>query len=111
MLKYWLALFAAVILSAFSQMLLKHGAKNGHTDFLRQYLDPWVIGGYFLLALSAVLVVFAHRGVEYKNVPVIESLGFPLVMLLGRVFFGEKLNKNKIIGVCMILAGVLVYYL
>ena len=111
MLKHWIALFAAVILSAFSQMLLKRGAKNKHTGFLRQYLDPWVIGGYILLALSAVLVIFAHRGVEYKNVPVIESLGFPLVMLLGKFFFGEKLNKSKILGVGLILAGVIVYYL
>ncbi len=109
--KYWLAMFGAVALSAMSQMLLKKAAKTDYSSPVREYLNVWVIGGYGLLVLSMLSVVFACRGLEMKNVPVIESLGFPLVMLLGRVFYGEKLTKNKLIGMGLIMLGVAVFYL
>ena len=111
MLKYWLAMFGAVALSAASQMLLKKAAKTSYTSALREYLNVWVIGGYGLLALSMLSVIFACRGLEVKNVPVIESLGFPLVMLLGRLIYGERLTKNKLLGMGLIMLGVAVYYL
>ena len=38
-------------------------------------------------------------------------LFFPLVMLLGRVFYGERLTKNKVIGMGVIMLGVAVFYL
>ena len=111
MLKYWIALFAAVVLSSFSQMLLKKAAQIKYENVIKEYLNPWVISGYFLLAASTICVIFAFKGVDFKNGPVIESLGFPMVMILGRIFFGEKLTRNKIIGMALIMAGVLIYYI
>ena len=109
--KYWLAMFGAVALSAASQMLLKRAAKTAYSSPIREYINDWVVGGYGLLVLSMLSVVFACRGLEMKNVPVIEALGFPLVMLLGRIFYGEKLTKNKLIGMGLIMLGVAVFYL
>ena len=111
MIKYWLAMFGAVALSAASQMLLKKAAKTDYPNPVREYLNVWVIGGYGLLVLSMLSVVYACRGLEMKNVPVIEALGFPLVMVLGRIFYGEKLTKNKLIGMGLIMLGVAVFYL
>lgn len=111
MLKYWIALFGAVLLSSVSQMLLKKAAKTSYKSIIREYLNPWVISGYFLLAASTICVIFAFRGVDFKNGPVIESLGFPLVMLLGRIFYKEKLSRNKLIGMGLIMLGVIVYYI
>ena len=109
--KYYLAMFGAVALSAASQMLLKKAAKTAYASPIREYLNVLVIGGYGLLVLSMLSVVFACRGLEMKNVPVIEALGFPLVMVLGRIFYGEKLTKNKLIGMGLIMLGVAVFYL
>lgn len=111
MLKYWLALFGAVILSSFSQMLLKRAAKTEYKNIVKEYLNPWVISGYFLLAASTICVIFAFKGVDFKNGPVIESLGFPLVMILGRIFYGEKLTRNKLTGMALIMLGVLIFYI
>ena len=111
MLKYWIALFAAVVLSSFSQMLLKKAAQIKYENVIKEYLNPWVISGYFLLAASTICVIFAFKGVDFKNGPVIESLGFPLVMLLGRLFYREKLTKNKLIGMGLIMLGVVIYYI
>ena len=93
MLEHWLALFGAVLLSSVSQMLLKKSAGKEHKSVIFEYLNPWVISGYFLLAASTICVIFAFKGVDFKNGPVIESLGFPLVMILGRIFYGEKLTN------------------
>lgn len=111
MLKHWLSLFGAVLLSSVSQMLLKKAAGIQYKNHIREYLNPWVIGGYSLLVLSTLCVIYAFTGVEFKNGPVIESLGFPLVMIFGRIFFGEKLTKNRLLGMGLIILGVAVYYL
>ncbi len=111
MLKYWLALIGAVLLSSISQMLLKKAAKKEYVNVVREYLNPWVISGYLLLAVSTICVIFAFKGVDFKNGPVIESLGFPLVMVLGRIFYGERLTRNKLIGMGLIMLGIVVYYI
>mgnify|MGYP005788118093 FL=1 len=63
-----------------------------------------------MMVLSTLLTVFAYRGVDYKNGPVIDSVGFLLVMIWSRIFFGEKITKRKVIGNILILAGILVFY-
>ena len=108
---YVLAMLGAVCLSAASQMLLKKAARITWPNALREYLNVWVIGGYGLLVLSMLTVIFACRGLELKFIPVLESLGFPLVMLLGRLFYGEKLTKNKLLGMGLILLGIAVFIL
>ena len=109
--KYWLVLFLAVVVSSTSQMLLKKGASKHHTNVIMEYLNPWVISGYGLMVLSTLCVIYAYRGVEYKNGTIIESLGFLLVMVLSRLFFGEKITPKKILGNLIILAGIVVFYL
>ena len=111
MIKYWIVLFAAVIVSSASQMLLKKGATKQYDSVIHEYLNPWVISGYGLMILSTLCVIFAYRGVAYKNGAIIESLGYLLIMFLSRFFFGEKITKKKLIGNLVILAGVLVFYL
>lgn len=109
--KYWVLLVTAVIVSTVSQLLLKRGAMRQSKGFLDDYLNPWVICGYGLMVISTLCIVFAYKGVDYKNGPVIESLGFVLVMLFGRVFFNERLSKKKIAGMSLVLAGIVVFYL
>lgn len=111
MIKYWIVLFAAVFISSASQMLLKKGATIHYESVIREYLNPWVISGYGLMVLSSLCVIYAYRGVAYKNGAIIESLGYLLIMLLSRVFFGEKITCRKFLGNVIILAGVLVFYL
>lgn len=111
MIKYWIVMFLAVIISSGSQMLLKKGATIKYDSVIREYLNPWVISGYGLMVLSTLCVIYAYRGLAYKNGAIIESLGYILIMVLSRVLFGEKITKKKLIGNLIILAGVLVFYL
>ena len=40
----------------------------------------------------------------------IHKVGFLLVMIWSRIFFGEKITKRKTLGNILILAGILVFY-
>ncbi len=95
-----------------SQMLLKKSAGITYKNPLREYLNPYVICGYGMLFLSMLLTIAAYRFSDsYMNVPVLETMGYILVMILGRIFFKEQFTKNKVMGMCLILCGILVYYI
>ena len=111
MIKYWLIFLLAVTISATSQMFLKKGAAIKYDSILKEYLNPWVICGYGLMVISMLCVIYAYRGVAYKNGAVIESLGYILVMIFSWLFFKEKITKKKIIGNVIILSGVMIFYL
>jgi uncharacterized membrane protein len=48
---------------------------------------------------------------EYKDGSIVEALGYVIVMILGAVFFQEKITKNKMIGTALIFLGMIVYYI
>lgn len=108
---YYILYLASVTIAAFSQLLLKKSANRPHDSFLKEYLNPYVIGGYGLLVVSMLLTIGAYRGLAYKNGPIIESLGYVLVMLLSGIFLKERINSRKIVGTALILTGILVFYL
>ena len=102
----------AVVISAFSQILLKKSAQKTYSSAIREYLNVYVICGYGLMFVSMLLPIFAYRfGLDYKEAPVIESVAPALVMILSFFFFNEKLTKRKIIGNLLVFAGLLIFYL
>ena len=64
-----------------------------------------------MMIISTVLTIFAYKGLEYKNGPIIESLGYILVMVLSYYFFKEKITKRKLLGNLLILLGIVVFYI
>ncbi|QTE67064.1 EamA family transporter [Clostridiales bacterium] len=109
--KYYLFMFGSVILSSLSQILLKLSARKSHGSFLKEYLNPLVIAGYGLMVAATLTTIAAYQGMDYKNGPIIESLGYILVMVLSYFLLKEKVTRKKILGYCMILAGVIIFYL
>lgn len=109
--KYIVFLLLSVVIASASQLLLKKSAMKTYDSIIKEYLNPWVIVGYGLMALSLLLTVLAYNGLEYKNGPVIESTGYLLIMFLSAIFFKEKITKKKIIGNAIILLGIFVFYL
>ena len=105
-----LFLVLSVVVASFSQILLKKSAGKTYASLIWEYLNLYVILGYGMMVGSTLLTVAGYAGLEYKNGAVIESLGFVLVMLLSRFFFGEKITKKKLLGNSLILLGSLVFY-
>lgn len=108
---YIMGMLCGVALASFSQILLKKGAMQNYPSVIREYLNVWVIGGYVLLVGSMLLALWAYGGVDYKNGPIIESLGNVLVPLLSFLFFGEKLTRRKLLGIFCIVTGIIIFYI
>ena len=109
--KYVILLLLSVLIASVSQLLLKKSAMIEYDSFIKEYLNPWVIIGYGMMVVSMLVTILAYRGLEYKNGPVIESVGYLLVMFLSAIFFKERITKKKIIGNAIILLGIFVFYL
>ncbi len=108
---YIIILICSVVVAAFAQILLKKSAEKTYTSPIREYLNAYVIFGYGLMFLSMFITIMAYSGLEFTNVPVIESLGYIVVMFLSYLFFKEKITKRKLLGMAVIMAGIFVYYM
>lgn len=106
---YVLIALTGVVIASFSQILLKKGANRAHISFIRDYLNAPVIIGYGLMFVALFGSLMAYRGLPMTSVPIIEAIGFILVPVLSRLFFKEKFTKQKIIGIIIIFAGIIIY--
>lgn len=109
--RYIVILVISVVIAAFAQILLKKSAEKTYTSRIREYLNVYVILGYGLMFLSMFITIMAYSGLDFTNVPVIESLGYIVVMFLSYLFFKEKITKRKLLGMAVIMMGIFVYYM
>lgn len=109
--RYIIILVVSVVIAAFAQILLKKSAEKTYASPIREYLNAYVILGYGLMFLSMFITIMAYSGLDFTNVPVIESLGYIVVMFLSHLFFKEKITKRKLLGMAVIMAGIFVYYM
>lgn len=108
-----LGLVSIMLLSA-GQTSLKYGLNTidgfslseGVAGIFRLFHTPWVIVGFGLYGISALLWMDVLSKLDF-------SLAFPLVgltyvftLLIGRFFFGETIGWERLAGVALILCGV-----
>jgi len=106
--KYHVLFISAVIIAAFGQVALKMGAMRDRS-FWKQYFNPYVGLGYFLMLCSMGLVSVAYHGVPLKTGQILDSLGFIFVPMLSRVFFEERISSSRFWGFLLILVGIAVF--
>lgn len=108
---YYILVIFSVLAAAGSQMLLKQGARLTFTSWWKQYLNGWVISGYFVLGLTLLLNIFCmSHGVEVKEISIIESLSYLFVPSLSWVCFREKLTWQKMLSDGIIVIGIIVFF-
>ena len=92
-------------------MLLKQGARQQYATWWRQYMNGWVIGGYAIMFATMMINIFAmSRGVQVKEVSIIESMSYLFVPALSFFIFKEKLTWRKIFAFAIIITGVIVFF-
>lgn len=107
----YIIVISSVFLAACAQMLLKHGARQQYDTWWRQYINGWVIGGYAIMMGTMMMNIFAmSRGVEVKEVSIIESMSYLFVPILSFVIFNERLTWRKIIAIGLIIIGIIVFF-
>lgn len=107
----YIIVISSVFLAACAQMLLKQGARQQYATWWRQYMNGWVIGGYAILFATMMINIFAmSRGVQVKEVSIIESMSYLFVPALSFFIFKEKLTWRKILAIAVIITGVIVFF-
>ena len=102
----------SIITAAGAQMLLKQGTRKNYSSFWRQYLNPWVIGGYGVMGTSLLLNIFClSHGVQVKEVSIIESLSYLFVPVLSWFIFKERITWRKAGAIAVIMAGVVFFFI
>lgn len=101
-----LIFIASVFISSVSQVLLKKSANKEYASLKEEYLNPRVIVAYFLFFATTLVTVLAYRFVPLSLGPVLESLGYVFVGILGYAILKEKLSLKGIIGMLLIIVGV-----
>ncbi len=110
--KYGLIALGVVFAAACAQMLLKQGARQGYTPFWRQYLNGWVISGYTLMFAAMVANIWCmHRGLQLKELSIIESTSYFFVPALSWLLFKEPINARKALAIGIIIIGVIVFFI
>ena len=109
---FYILVILSVFAAACAQMLLKQGARQNYVGFWHQYLNPWVIGGYAIMACSLMLNIFCmSHGVQVKEVSVIESLSYLFVPCLAFMLFKEKLSALKVCAIGIIICGIIIFFI
>ena len=101
-----------VLLSSFAQILLKKEASKEHDSLISEYLNLRGILGYGIIFGCTILTLLAYRGglpVSWGNV--LESAGYVFVTVLGVMILKERVGRDKLIALGVILAGILLFTL
>ena len=110
MLKYYIFLLIAVILTAISQVLLKIGAKKSkNKKFIYLYLNFFTIFGYFLLFGATVFNLISLKYVDLKVIIYFLPLTYIFLLILSLLILKEYINKFQIIGFFIIILGLIIF--
>jgi len=112
-----LFLIIAISLGAFGQISLKHGMKQFGDlgkpgiglalNVLHAIFSPYVLLGLSLYAISSGfwLVVISPGGWKLSYAYPLIAISYVLVVLLSRVFFGDKVVALQWVGIMLMCTG------
>lgn len=96
MLGYIFLFIFSVFISSVSQLLLKISAGGKYTSLIKEYLNVKVISAYCIFFVATILTLIAYKRVPLSMGPVIESLGYIFVSILGYIFLKERIGKKSL---------------
>ena len=109
---YGLIALGIVFTAACAQMLLKQGARKGYSPWWRQYINPWVISGYTVMFIAMAANIWCmHKGLQLKDLSIIESMSYFFVPALSWCIFREPINRRKALAIGVIIIGVIVFFI
>ena len=109
---FYLVVIGGVLISAFSQVLLKKSAVSEHQNVLFEILNWRVVLSYAIFVGVVFLDIIALKyGVRVKDIPILESLGYVFVPILSYLFCNEKISIRMCMAICLIIIGIQVFYL
>ncbi len=106
---YSCILLLGVFISSISQVMLKKSALKNYDSPIKEYLNPLVMMAYALFFCTTLLSVFAYKIIPLSLGPALEATSYIYITFFGVVIFKEKLNKQKLLSLLLIIIGILIY--
>ena len=106
---YSCILLLGVFISAISQVMLKKAAMKQYDSPIKEYLNPLVIVAYMMFVGTTFLSILAYKGIPLSMGPILEATSYIYVTFFGVKIFKEKLNRKKIVALCLIICGIIIY--
>lgn len=110
----WIYVFiylSGLLVSSFAQILLKISAGKNHKSKIREYLNPYVLTAYFIYFGVALCTMYAYKGIPLSLGPILAASEYFFVAILSRLILREEIRKQKLIGLTIIVAGIIIYAL
>lgn len=101
-------MIASVLVSSFSQVMLKKSSQREYKSKIQEYVNPLVIIAYVLFFICTFITIYALKVIPLSMSPILEAFGYIFVAILSYFFFHEKLNKKQVLGIMLIVVGALV---
>ncbi len=98
-----------VFISSVSQIILKKSSQKKYSSFIREYLNPYVIGAYMIFFAATFMSIYAYKVVPLSYGPILEASGYIFITVLSLIFLKEKITRKKIISLSVILLGIIIY--
>ena len=106
---YAIIYLIGVIISSFSQVLLKKSANTKKDNIIKEYLNTKTIVAYSIFFIATLCSVIAYKNLPLSSGPIIGALEYIFVIILSYIILKEKINKRTIIGISLIILGIVVY--
>lgn len=98
-------------ISSISQIILKKSAQKKYPNKIREYLNAPVIFSYLVFFGATLCSVLAYTKIPLSLGPILESLGYFFVAILSLSFLKEKISKQKMLGISIVIIGIIIYAL
>lgn len=72
---------------------------------LRQFLNPWILSGFFSAFLASLAWMAAMTRLELNYAYPFMSLAFVIVLVFSVLFFNESVTWQRILGTALIIGG------
>lgn len=109
---FYILVIVGVFISSCSQLLLKKSACKKHASKVSEILNKQVIIAYSIFFISVIINVIAlDHGVNVKDLPILEALGYIFVPVLSLFFLKERIRIKNVISIFLIIIGIIVFYI
>lgn len=108
----YLFVILGILSCSLSQLLLKKSAKAVHSSKVYEVLNPMVIIAYAVFFCSLFVNIWAmSKGLQLKEMAMLESLGYVFVPILSFLILKEKISRRTICATLMVVLGIFVFYM
>ena len=101
-----LLVLAASVIGSFGAVFLKKGSANVVGHSVMSFVNPSLAFGVALYLASSVFYGFGIKGGQLSVLYPMVSLGSIWTLIWSRIFFQEKITREKLFGLALILVGV-----